>query len=56
MDREKAVARCKYCIYCHMTEDGDGLKFLGCRVCANKWIVEIDECPITEGRKGDALS
>jgi len=52
MDREEAVERCRNCIYCQPTTDGFA-QFLGCQVCAHKWIVEVDRCPITQGRSND---
>ena len=45
--REKAVKRCRECKYCHAVEI-DGYHFLGCQICANKWIVEVEQCPLTE--------
>ena len=46
MDREKAVKRCRECKYCHPFTDWDNSYFLACQVCANKWIVEVNECPL----------
>ena len=51
IDREEAVKRCVNCIYCDVTQDTEGLSFLGCQFSDNKWIVDINRCPITEGRK-----
>lgn len=48
MDREKAVERCKNCKYCHPFNDWDNAHYLACQVCANRWIVEVEQCPITE--------
>ena len=51
MDREKAVARCRECAFCkRMYAMNDRLTYLGCSVAAGKWIVEVERCPITEGR------
>jgi hypothetical protein len=53
IEREEAVKRCQNCIYCHPATDGFA-QFLGCQVCANKWIAYIDRCPITQGREQNA--
>ena len=45
MDREKAVERGTGCKYCHPFEDWDNARYLACQVCANKWIVEVEQCP-----------
>ena len=53
IDREEAVARCQNCIYCQPATDGLA-QFLGCQaIWVNKWIVEVDRCPITQGRAED---
>jgi len=53
IDQEEAVGRCRNCIYCNQVNEPTGMMYLGCQVCANKWIVEVDKCPITQGRSND---
>ena len=48
IDRENAVKRCKDCKYCHPFNDWDNAHYLACQVCANKWIVEVEQCPIED--------
>jgi hypothetical protein len=48
MDREKAVERCSGCKYCHPFKDWDNCQYLACQVCANKWIVEVEQCPMED--------
>jgi len=51
IDREKAVERCKDCEYCHPYKDWQNCQYLACQVCANKWIVEVDQCPMLGGKQ-----
>jgi hypothetical protein len=48
MDREKAVERCTGCKYCNSHAYYDGCMYMGCKKLDNKWIVEVEQCPMED--------
>lgn len=49
--REEVLNRCKDCKYCNKSAYYDGCLYMGCKQLDDKWIVNVEQCPIEEKNK-----
>ena len=40
--------RCKKCKFAHFVSSLDDWQFVGCSKSKNKWVIEIENCPLQE--------